>query len=325
LASHRVSCALANPGVPVSPEPSNKPNLLAGVWSFADPKISLASIASMFLGACAAAAKGPIDVRWLAVTIGGIFAIEAAKNASGEIFDFNSGSDLAIAPQDRSPFSGGKRVLVDGLLTRKQTLVIASLGYLLGILAGLAITRWRETSVLWLGCAGVLCAFFYHAPPLKLSYRGLGELAVAVCYGPFIGLGTYLVQRREIATIPVLVSIPLGLLVANFLWINEFPDFNADAKTGKRTLVVRLGRKRASRVFLVIFAVAFGILFLLPAGGLPITVLFGAVAVIPAGAAAHRVWTAPDNTARLIPAQAYALLSFVLYAIGAGLGLLVAK
>ena len=177
-------------------------NLRAGIWRLADPKISLASMASIFLGACAAAAAGPLHLGWLAATVLGIFAIEVAKNASGEIFDFDSGADLAVQANERTPFSGGKRVLVDGLLTRAQTKTIAALCYLLGSAAGLAIVIWREPAVLYVGVIGLLCAFFYQAPPVKLSYRDLGEITVAICYGPLISLGTYLVQRGEISSAP---------------------------------------------------------------------------------------------------------------------------
>ena len=112
----------------------------AGFWRLADPKISLASFASLFLGAAAAAAGGPLHWGWLAVTVAGIFALEVAKNASGEVFDYDSGTDLAIRPEDRSPFSGGKRVLVDGLLSRGETWAIAVAGYALSVAAGLGLS-----------------------------------------------------------------------------------------------------------------------------------------------------------------------------------------
>ena len=297
-------------------------DFLTGLWRLADPKISLASMASIFLGACAAAAAGPINYLWLGLTLIGIFAIEVAKNASGEIFDFNSGADLGIAPEDRSPFSGGKRVLVDGLLSRKQTATIAAAGYVIGAALGLLIVISREPAVLWIGVIGIACAYFYQAPPFKFSYRGFGELAVALCYGPLICIGTYLVQRSKIEIAPLLVSIPLGLLIAAFLWIDEFPDYLSDAKAGKRTLVVRLSRRTASRLFPVIFAAAFTMLFLLPVFGLPKQVLLGSIALIPALPAMVRVWKTPDHTAKLIPAQGKTLLAFVLYAIFAGFGLL---
>src|SRR5579864_5481867 len=133
----------------------NKPDFAAGLWRLADPKISLASMASIFLGSCAAAAAGPIDYLWLTITVVGIFAIEVAKNASGEVFDFDSGADLGIATEDRSPFSGGKRVLVDGLLSRKQTVAISAVAYAIGIAAGLVIVVLKRPTAFWIGVVGV--------------------------------------------------------------------------------------------------------------------------------------------------------------------------
>ena len=296
-------------------------NFRQGFWRLADPKISLASAAAILLGASAAAAAGPLSVGWLALTAFGIFAVEVAKNASGEIFDWDSGTDLRVRPEDRSPFSGGKRVLVDGLLTREQVWGIAIGGYLLAIAAGLAIVRWREGRVLWLGVAGLALAFFYHAPPFRLSYRGLGELAVATCYGPLISGGTYLVQRGAMPTSVVLLSLPLGLLVGAFLWINEYPDFTADAASGKRTLVVRLGRRGGAIGFGAIGVAAALVLALLPAAGLPRSVCLGGIAAFRYVPAARMLNAAPDDTARIVPAQAMALQAFLLYAIGASAGL----
>ena len=296
-----------------------------GFWRLADPKISLASAAALLLGASAAAADGPLSVRWLAVTVLGIFAVEVAKNASGEIFDWDSGTDLRIRQEDRSPFSGGKRVLVDELLTRGQTWAIALGGYFLAILAGTVIVRWREAGVLWLGAAGLALAFFYHAPPFRLSYRGLGELAVALCYGPLICTGTFLVQRGTIPTRIVLLSLPLGVLIAAFLWINEFPDYSADALSGKRTLVVRLGRSWATRGFIGLGVAAALILALLPAAGLPMTVWLGGLAVLRYLPAARILLASPEDTARLVPAQSMTLQAFLLYAVGASVGVLLGR
>ena len=298
-------------------------SFLKGFWRLADPKVSLASFASMLLGASLAARFGEISWPWLVLTVFGIFAVEIAKNASGEIFDYDSGADLGVTDDNRSPFSGGKRVLVDELLTRRQTALIAAAGYVLGAAAGFAIVLWREPRVLWIGLFGVACAYFYHAPPFKLSYRGLGELAVAVCYGPLICVGTHLVQTRGgLAPEVLLVSAPLGLLIAAFLWINEFPDEAADRAANKRTLVVRLGRSRAVRVFAMIQVIVFASLVLLPVAGLPKTLWLGSVAVVPAAFATWRLLQNPNTTSEIIPAQAATLAAFVLYSVGASVGVL---
>jgi 1,4-dihydroxy-2-naphthoate polyprenyltransferase len=295
-----------------------------GIWRLADPKITLASVASMILGVGAAAHDGPIAWGWLVLTALGVFGVEVGKNASGELVDFDSGTDLAVAEGDRTPFSGGKRVLVDGLLTRRETMAVAAVGYGVAVAAGLAIVFLRDPRVLWLGLVGVACAFFYHAPPLKLSYRGWGELAVAVCYGPLIASGTYLVQRGTVSPALLGLSVPLGALVASFLWINEFPDFEADRGAGKRTLVVRLGRRAARRVFAFLVGLSYAGLAALPLTGIPWTVLLGLAGLPFAVAAAVRLARDPRATPRLVPAQAWTLLSFLLMAVGSALGLLVA-
>jgi 1,4-dihydroxy-2-naphthoate polyprenyltransferase len=295
-----------------------------GIWRLADPKITLASMSSMLLGAAAAAYDGPLAWGWLALTVLGIFFVEVAKNASGEVVDFDSGTDLAIQPAERSPFSGGKRVMVDGLLTRGETVAVAAVCYAAAIVVGLVIIFVREPGVLGYAVAGGALALFYHSGPLRLAYRGLGELAVALAYGPLICLGTYLVQRGDIAPLPFLLSLPLGLLVAAFLWVNEFPDYRADRQANKRTLVVRLGRPAASRVFGSLFVAAFTLLAALPLIGAPPTVLLGLVAVPPAWLAARAVMATPHDIARIVPAQARTLLAFVLYALGTSAGLLLA-
>jgi 1,4-dihydroxy-2-naphthoate octaprenyltransferase len=295
----------------------------AGLRRLADPKVSLASIASMTLGAAAAYAAGPMSWGWLALTVVGILLVEVAKNASGEVVDFDSGVDLAVRPDELTPFSGGKRVLVDRLLTRRQTITVAAVGYAMAFAVGLIIAFYREPDVLEYALAGVALAYFYHAGPVRLSHRGLGEIAVAVAYGPLICVGTYIVQRGHIAPVPLLLSIPLGLLIAGFLWANEFPDARADALSGKRTLVVRLGRPEASRALMFILVTAFTLLAALPFAGVPVGAWLGLVALGPAAQAARNLQAGPEDMERIVPAQAQMLMAFVLYAVAVALGLLI--
>jgi 1,4-dihydroxy-2-naphthoate octaprenyltransferase len=294
--------------------------MLRGIWRLADPKISLASVSSMLLGAGAAASLGPLDPTWLTVTVLGIFFIEVGKNASGEIFDF--AADAAVQEVDRSPFSGGKRVLIDGLLTPRQTGIVAGAGFVGGIGLGLWIAVAREPRVAVLGAVGVACAWFYNAAPIRLAYRGLGEAAVALCYGPLIFAGTVIVQRHEVPWALVSVSLPLGLLIAAFLWVCELPDCAADRSVGKHTLVARLGRRRAGRLYAAIVVAAAGMVAALPALGAPRGAWLGLVFLVPSVAAASILWRRSESTTRIIAAQKLALVSFLAYAAGAGAGLL---
>jgi 1,4-dihydroxy-2-naphthoate octaprenyltransferase len=296
-------------------------NFLAGFWRLADPKITLASMASVFLGACLVAAQGEIHAGWLGVTVLGFFAVEVAKNASGDIYDYET--DMAVAREDRTDFSGGKRVLVDGLLSRSQTWAIAIVFYVLGIGTGIVIVVFREPLAIWPGVIGLILAWSYNGPPGRFAYRGVGELDVAICYGPLICISTYLIQLGEVTRNVVLVSIPLGILIAAFLWINEFPDFEADRKAQKRNLIVRLGRHRASRALPFIQGSAFLIVALLPLAGLPYSIWLGGLAMIPAAWVAIRLWQDPEQCYRHTPVSAGALVTFLSLALGMGVGVII--
>jgi 1,4-dihydroxy-2-naphthoate octaprenyltransferase len=292
--------------------------MLRGLWRLADPKISLTSVAGITVGVAAVlvSADALIAWDWLAVTFAAYFCVEVAKNAWGEVVDWDSGVDAAVDPADRTDFSGGKRVLVDRLLTRRQTWAVAALFTLSGLALGAAIVFVREPAAFWIGAIGFVLGWSYHGPPLKLAYRGLGELDVVACYGPLIVLSTELIQVHSMSPGALGLSLPLGLLIAAFLIVNEFPDYRADRAHGKRNLVVRLGRRRAAWLLVAVYGVAFALLASLPLLGLPGGVLLGGIAAIPAAAAALQVLRRPENFHRDRPAQPLALVAFLAYAAG---------
>jgi 1,4-dihydroxy-2-naphthoate polyprenyltransferase len=296
--------------------------LWAGLYRLADPKITLASMASLVVGAAVAARAAPLHLGWLFATAVALFFVETAKNASGEVFDFDSGDDIAIAPDEQTPFSGGKRVILDGLLTRGQTVAVAAVFYVLAGGAGLMITALREPLVLAVGLVGMAAAYFYHAPPLRLAYRGFGELAVGITYGPLIACGTALVQTGDLDLGALALSVPLGMLIAAFLVINELPDARADRSAGKRTLVVAWGRKRA--VWLVRFLIvgAFSTLALVVAlRAAPLGALVGLWAV-HFGVMTIALLRAEQEAKDIVGAQVSALSCCLAYAAGVAAGLL---
>lgn len=295
-----------------------------GFWRLADPKISLTSVAAIYVGFAVAIVDGPVSWTWLVVTLLAFFAIEVAKNAWGDVIDYDSGTDLAVAKEDRTDFSGGKRVMVDGLLTRKQTWGMAAGFTLAGLVLGLAVVLFREPHALWIGLIGMIIGWSYHGPPLKLAYRGLGELDVVICYGPLIALSAYLIQAHQLSWQVFWLSIPLGIIVAAFLWVNQFPDYKADKAHGKRNLVVRLGRHRASRALPLIYLAAFALLVAMPwLTGFSAWVWLGGLAAVPAMLACTWVWQDPHTFYRHKPVQPMALIAFLLYSAGAGTGVLI--
>ena len=156
----------------------------------------------------------------------------------------------------------------------------------------------REPSLFPLGCAALLLGWSYHGPPLQLAYRGLGELDVVVIYGPAIALAAHILMGGQHAGAVVWASLPLGVFIAAFLWVNEFPDHDADRGAGKRNLVVRLGKHRASRLLPLLYTG--GILALavpVVTGILPAATGLAGIALLPAGLAARWCWL-PARAAR---------------------------
>lgn len=146
--------------------------------------------------------------------------------------------------------SGGDRVFL------KEKSEIAHYFYPLGILVFILaffIGLYFVFNVGWpifIFCLlGFLAAYFYVGPPFKWAYRGLGELAIAFSYGPFMVLGSYYLQTKRIDYLPIFVSLILGLLIFSLAIVNEIPDYFQDRLVGKRNMVVRLGKCNAAKFF----------------------------------------------------------------------------
>ena len=299
------------------------PEVRRGIWRLADPKISITSAAAMLIGVAPAIRADQYSLVWLAVTALTLFCMEVAKNAWGDVIDFASGTDLAVRPEDRTAFSGGKRVIVDGLLTTAQTWAVAAVFGVAGLCLGAVIVFFREPLALLIGVLGALLGWSYHGPPLKLAYRGLGELDVIVCYGPLIVLSTYLIQTHELSWAVFWMSLPLGLFIAAFLWVNEFPDYEADLRAGKKNMVARIGRHSASRVLPWIYGLGFVVVFALPwLAGVPRASWLGFLALPFAAFACWHTWRRPEDFYRSRPVQPAALFAFNAYAIGIAAGVI---
>ena len=114
---------------------------------------------------------------------------------------------------------------------------------LAGLIGLILLATHGSTALLVIGVVGFIVSLGYTAPPLKFVYRGLGEIAVALGFGPLMLLGAYVVQTGgALAWEPFVASIPVALLVALILYVNEIPDRRGDARAGKRTLPVRFSR-----------------------------------------------------------------------------------
>lgn len=234
---------------------------LKGFIQVADPKIWIASVIPMLTAASIAWSFGtyvkPLGVLWFIIAVIGVFLVEIAKNALNEVIDFQSGVDPGIDAEHRTPFSGGKKSIVDGRLDLTQCLYIAIICFILAAIIGCCLAIFVEPNIFWPGLAGFALAVIYSMPPFKLCYRGFGEIAVGIAFGPVIVMGMYVLITGRFDMLPFLVSIPIALIIINVLWINQFPDYEVDKEHGKRNLVVRLGKRCASWVYAAIFILSY--------------------------------------------------------------------
>jgi 1,4-dihydroxy-2-naphthoate polyprenyltransferase len=221
-----------------------KPKLPFGFLALRTTRLPFltATIVPVLLGILIAVSHGAFDLASAALTVIGAAFVQLGLNVANDVFDSIQGADEAnVTP---TKFSGGSRVIQYGLVTLRQMATLATVFYAVAGLIGLVLLATRGSiALLVIGVVGFIVSLGYTAPPLKFVYRGLGEIAVAIGFGPLMLLGAYVVQTRgALAWEPFVASIPIALLVALILYVNEIPDRRGDAHAGKRTLPVRFSR-----------------------------------------------------------------------------------
>jgi len=253
-----------------------KPRLSLGFLTLRTTRLPFltATIVPVTLGILIAASHGFFDPIAALLTIIGACFVQLGLNVANDVFDTLSGADDAnVTP---TQFSGGSRVIQYGLVSLRQMATLSTVFYVLAGLIGLILLATHgSTALLVIGVVGFIVSLGYTAPPLKFVYRGLGEFAVALGFGPLMLLGAYVVQTGgALAWEPFVASIPVALLVALILYVNEIPDRRGDARAGKRTLPVRFSETAVIAGYNVAVAAAYVVLVAgVVAGVLPIPVL----------------------------------------------------
>lgn len=187
------------------------------------------------------------------LTLLGAMCLHLGTNIINDYFDFKSGCD-AINVEGISPISGGSRVLLENMIKPKSAYFVALSFFGIASFIGIALSVVAGWGLLLLGVVGIISGYFYVS---QLATRGVGELIVGLNFGPLMVLGSSYVQTQRFTFDALIASIPVGLLITAILWINEVPDYTADKAVGKKTLVVRVGRKRAADFYAAIVVAAY--------------------------------------------------------------------
>jgi 1,4-dihydroxy-2-naphthoate octaprenyltransferase len=245
---------------------------------------TLASILPMMIVAYILSFYNILNLLNAFISILGVICLHIFSNLYNDFFDVSYGSDeenkeyFNVGSKSLilrgAQISGGSRAIELGLTTLKKTSSLGNIMLFLSIICLLIlsfnsyIVTGSSSNVFMMsliGATGVFLGFFYTAKPLRLSARkGLGELTIFLAFGPLLTLGSMFsmsnisidLNSSIIQTI-FFIGIPLGLLTTNILFINQFPDYESDKKTGKNNLVVIFGKKISRWIYLISNALIF--------------------------------------------------------------------
>lgn len=238
------------------------------------------------------------------LTLIGVPLFNAGTNLANDYYDHKTGNDEINT--NLTPFSGGSRVIQNGLVPPKHMLIGSFLFFGLGSIIGLYLNAVTPGNlILFLGIFGFLSGFLYTFTPILIGYRGWGELLVGLNLGTLAIIGAYYVQAHTLSWAAFWISLPIGFLVTAILYINQFPDYEADKAVNKRHWVVRFGKKKAVYGYYLLISAT----YLVIAGSVIFRVVtpFALVSflTLPLAIGAIKILKLNyDKIAELIPAQA---------------------
>jgi 1,4-dihydroxy-2-naphthoate octaprenyltransferase len=262
----------------------------------------LASVIAVSNGLAIAYWKtGTIDPLYAGLTYVGVVFLHASVDLLNDYWDHKRGIDAATT---RTKFSGGTGVLPENLLTPKAVYAAGVIFLILGAAMGAYFVTVRGVTIAVILGFAVIAIYFYST---SIVNAGLGELFVAI-KGTMIVLGTFYVQSPAIEPAALYVGAIVGILSSTVLFVNSFPDFEADRSKGRRTLVILLGKKSAAAGFPVFIIAAYA---MISAGiFLGFTKVYSLVSLASIPFAAKVVLSLrkdPENLDRLVPAMSSAV------------------
>jgi 1,4-dihydroxy-2-naphthoate polyprenyltransferase len=213
------------------------------IWLMAArPRTLPAAVAPVLVGTALAATEGTFRPLTFAAALLGALFIQVGTNLSNDYSDARRGADA----EDRL---GPVRVTAGGLVPPRQVLVATYIAFAAAVLAGAYLIATAGWELLLVGAASILAGVLYTGGPRPYGYEGLGEVFVFLFFGVVAVAGSYFAQVEELAWEALALAVPVGLLAAAILVVNNVRDLETDRRAGKRTLAVRLGRPRARGLY----------------------------------------------------------------------------
>src|SRR3954462_2119723 len=216
----------------------------------ARPRTLPAAVAPVLVGTALAVTETDLRVGGFVAALLGAILIQVGTNLSNDYSDARRGADT----EERL---GPVRVTAGGLVPPRQVLVATYVSFALAVACGVYLVYLAGPILLAIGAASILAGGLYTGGPRPYGYEGLGEVFVFLFFGIVAVAGSYYVQTENVEWEAFVLAVPVGLLAAGILVVNNVRDLETDRRAGKRTLAVRLGRPRTRTVFGLMVYVAF--------------------------------------------------------------------
>lgn len=258
----------------------------------------LASVIAVSVGLAIAWWKfQQFDPFYALLTYVGVVCLHASVDLLNDYWDYKRGIDKMTK---RTPFSGGTGVLPENILNPASVYAAGITFLAIGTSIGIYFVFVRGITIAIILAFAVLAIYFYST---SIVNAGLGELFVAI-KGAMIVLGTFFVQVPEILAEPLYAGAVVGLLSASVLFVNSFPDYDADRSKGRKTLVIIMGKQKASNFFAFFPSIVYALIGIgIVLNMLPIYSLICLAALPLAVRAGKMLRREHDDVQTLIPAM----------------------
>jgi len=273
-------------------------------------------VAPVLVGTALAVSEGALRPLAFACALVGSVFIQIGTNLSNDYSDARRGADT----DDRL---GPVRVTAGGLMPPRQVLVGTYLAFGIAVLAGVYLIAVAGVELLIVGVVSILAGVLYTGGPRPYGYEGLGELFVFLFFGVVAVTGSYFVQTERLSLEAVALSVPVGLLAAAIIVVNNVRDVDTDRRAGKRTLAVKLGRRRARGLFSVLLGLAFAWTVALALAGAPTVWLLLGLVAAPLGVPLVRTVATRGDGPSLNAALAGSGRLLAVYSVLVSIGLLI--
>ena len=250
------------------------------------------------VGLAGAYIEGSFNIFRALLGLAGVMLAHLSVNVINDYFDYKSGLDLKVR---RTPFSGGSGILPAGLLDARDVYLFSVGCLILGGVIGVYFVLTTGWMLLPLIAVTALTIYFYTT---HLSHWFVGEVFAGLHFGPLMVLGGHFIQTGRYGVSPLVSGIVPGILVCTLLFLNEFPDVEADREVGRRNAVIHLGLARSSKIYVLLIASTYmWVLACVLLGLMPVTLLVTFVTLPLALKAARGVLRDYGDVERLIPSM----------------------